>query len=326
MFFIVITTRSNNSVETKITAKTGAYSTYSSNYSSSTSAKGLKADNQIDISAGAVAIKASDDAIHANYGDAFDNGAKGLGNINVTGGQIGIASGDDGIHADNTLTISDGIIDITGSTEGIEATHINIEGGSTCIYGSDDGVNAAKKISETPTVKISGGFLDVSVSRGDTDGIDSNGSFSQTGGVVISRGSPGTNASGMSTGLDCDGTASITGGTFIAFNGMEKTPSTGNNVNKAITSNATGQGGRPGPGGPGGGGGPGRGGLTASSFAAGNYKLSGSGLEIDFVNNYLYGSFIIYSSNMSLNNEYTLSCEGTAVLSWNQSTNSVTIS
>ena len=317
---VVVNQDNEDNIETKITAKTGAYSTYSSNYSSSTSAKGLKADNQIDISAGAVAIKASDDAIHANYGDAFDNGSKGLGNVNVTGGQIGIASSDDGIHADNTLTISDGIIDITGSTEGIEATHINIEGGSTCIYGSDDGVNAAKKISETPTVKISGGFLDVSVSRGDTDGIDSNGNFEMTGGFVVSRGSPG-NPSNMSTGLDCDGTAKIAGGTFIAFNGMEKTPSTGTGVLNAKYNVSSQSGG--GPGGPGGGGHPSA--ATSVTFTAGVYTLTGGDLEKTFENTQQYSNFIIYSSEMVIGETYTLSQGDTAVLSWTQSKSSTTI-
>ena len=305
---------------TKITAKTGANSTYSANYDGSTSAKGLKADNQIDISAGSIAIKASDDAIHANYGDAFDNGSTGLGNVNVTGGQIGIASGDDGIHADNTLTISDGIIDITGSSEGIEATHIDIQGGSTCIYGSDDGVNASKKINETPTVKISGGFLDVSVTAGDTDGIDSNGNFEMTGGFVVSRGSPG-NARGMSTGLDCDGTAKIAGGTFIAFNGMEKTPSTGTGVLYAKYNVAQGGGG---PGGPGGGGRPSAPAGTVS-FNAGVYTLTGGDLLKTFENDQTYSNFIIYSSEMSIGTAYTLSRDEMVLLSWTQSKSSTTI-
>ena len=306
-------------VSTKITAKTGAYSTYSSNYDRTTSAKGLKADNEITITNGIVAIQASDDAIHANYGDAFDNGATGVGIINVNGGNIGIASGDDGIHADNTLNIAGGTIDITGSTEGIEANHINITGGSTCIYGSDDGVNASKKINETPTVKISGGFLDVAVSKGDTDGIDSNGNFEMTGGFVVTRGSP-NNASNMSTGLDCDGTAKIAGGTFIAFNGVEKSPSIGNGVLYAYYG-TTSQGG---PGGPGGGGHGGGWPVAASSvtFNAGTYTLTGNDFSKTFENNYQYSKFLIYSNELVQGNTYTLSCNDTQVLSWTQSSSS----
>ena len=325
----VVINQTSDSVPTAITLKTGSNSLYKANYDKTTSAKGIKAENNITIYKGTIVIAASDDAIHANYGTALENGKTGLGNITISGGELSIASGDDGVHADNTLLINGGKTIITGATEGLEANHIKISGGETYVYGTDDGVNASKKINETPTIEVSGGLLDVSVSNGDTDGIDSNGSFTQTGGVVISRGSPGTNASGMSTGLDCDNTATITGGTFIAFNGMEKQPTVSNGVCKAITSNASGQGGRPGPGG--GGPRPGRAYedqefLTATSFSAGNYVLSGQGLSIAFLNNYQYATFIVYSSNISLNNEYTLTYNGTTVLSWTQTSNTTTIS
>ena len=110
---------------------------------------------------------------------------------------------------------------------------------------------------------------------------------------------------------------------------MEKQPTVSNGVCKAITSNASGQGGRPGPGG-GGNPRPGRAiesqFLTASYFNAGTYVLSGQGLSITFLNNYQYATFIVYSSNISLNNEYTLAYNGTTVLSWTQTSNTTTIS
>ena len=324
----VLINQNDDTVPTNITVKSG---TKSSSYKSSTfdktaSAKGIKADNEITINKGTIVLSNSDDAIHANYGDAFDNGATGLGNINVNGGSISIASGDDGLHADNTLNITGGYIAITGAKEGLEANHIKISGGETHVYGTDDGVNASKKINQTPSIDVSGGILDVSVSNGDTDGIDSNGNFSQTGGVVISRGSPGTQGSGMSTGLDCDGTATISGGTFIAFNGMEKTPTVTSSVLKAATQSNS-QGGFPGGGGPGGPGGGGPGGrfATTYTFSAGNYTLTGTDLSLSFTNNYTYGSFIIYSSALLTNNSYTLALNGSAVLSWTQTSSSVTI-
>ena len=324
----VLINQTDDTVPTNITVKSG---TKSSSYKSSTfdktaSAKGIKADNEITINKGTIVLSNSDDAIHANYGDAFDNGATGLGNINVNGGSISIASGDDGLHADNTLNITGGYIAITGAKEGLEANHIKISGGETHVYGTDDGVNASKKINQTPSVDVSGGILDVSVSNGDTDGIDSNGNFSQTGGVVISRGSPGTQGSGMSTGLDCDGTATISGGTFIAFNGMEKTPTVTSSVLKAATQSNS-QGGFPGGGGPGGPGGGGPGGrfATTYTFSAGNYTLTGTDLSLSFTNNYTYGSFTIYSSALLTNNSYTLALNGSAVLSWTQTSSSVTI-
>ena len=75
-------------------------------------------------------------------------------------------------------------------------------------------MNASKKINQTPTIEVSGGYLDVSVSpSGDTDGIDSNGNYTQTGGVVIAR---GPNSGNMSA-IDADGTVSISGGTLIVL-------------------------------------------------------------------------------------------------------------
>ena len=75
------------------------------------------------------------------------------------------------------------------------------------------GVNANKKTS-TAQINITGGYLDVTVpSSGDTDGIDSNGTYTQSGGIVITR---GPNQS-MSAALDTDSSCTISGGTIIAL-------------------------------------------------------------------------------------------------------------
>ena len=315
---------SNN--PTSLSIKTG---TNSVNYSKSSfvadSEKGLKAANEIIINAGKVVIAASDDAIHANYGDTLDNEEVGLGNITINDGLIQIASGDDGLHADNTLSINGGKIVVTGSVEGYEASYINISGGYSYIYGSDDGVNCMKKTFNNCAFTMTGGYLDIAVRNGDTDGIDSNGDFSLSGGVIITRGSPGTTGSRMSTGLDVDGTCSMTGGTLIAFNGLEKTPSTGNNICYAATSGSSSSHGGPG-GGPGGFPGRSSSGSSSYKFESGNYKLSGDNLDISFTNDYIYGSFMIYSSDISLDTTYTLSREDVTILSWTQSSKTVTIS
>ena len=319
----------DSDVPTSVTIKTGKNS---SSYNKSTfkadSEKGLKAVNEIVINGGTVTIVASDDAIHANYGDTLENGSKGQGNITVNGGLIQVASGDDGLHADNTLTINDGKIVVTGATEGFEANYYYINGGYSYIYGTDDGVNCSKKSFNSCAFTMTGGYLDVAVSNGDTDGIDSNGNFTLSGGTIVTRGSPGTSGSGMSTGLDVDGTVSMTGGTLIAFNGLESKPSTSSTIKYAGTSGASSSMGG-GPGGQGGFGGPG--GQTSSSsssvtLSAGNYVLSGTGLEVSFINDYTYGSFMIYSSYLTTGSSYTLSRNGSTILSWTQSSNSVTIS
>ena len=316
--------QTDSDVETSITIKTGKNSTY---YSSSSfkadSEKGLKATNNIVVNNGTVTIAASDDAIHANYGDSLENGSKGLGNITVNGGTIQVASGDDGLHADNTLSITGGKVVVTNATEGFEGNYINISGGYSYIYGTDDGVNCSKKSFNSCAFTMSGGYLDVAVKSGDTDGIDSNGNFTLSGGVIITRGSPGTNGSNMSTGLDVDGTCSMTGGTLIAFNGLERTPSTSSSVKYAGTKSSSSQGG------PGGGGRGGQGGSNSSSsvtLSAGNYTLSGTNIDISFTNDYVYGSFLIYSSSLTTGSTYTLTRNNSTVLSWSQSSSSVTIS
>ena len=233
----------------------------------------------------------------------------------MTGGKVGIKSGDDGIHADHTLTVEGGIIDISEAREGLEATHVVIKGGSTSIYGSDDGVNASHKIDETPSVEISGGFLDVAMAAGDTDGIDSNGTFTMTGGFVVTRGSYG-NAQRMSTGLDVDSTCKMSGGTIIAFNGLEKKPTFASTMCYAYYGSQQGSGG---PGGPG----PHWAHNDSSyKFTAGVYTLSGGGMTKTFENVYQYNSFLVLSSEMSVGTEYTLSLGETPVLTWTQTTNS----
>lgn len=314
----------DSEVTTSLSIKTGTNST---NYNKSTfkadSEKGLKAANEIIVNKGTVVIAASDDAIHANYGDTLENGNKGLGNITISDGLVQIASGDDGLHADNTLTISGGKIVVTNASEGYEANYININGGYSYIYGSDDGVNCSKKSFNSCAFTMSDGYLDVTVKNGDTDGIDSNGNFSLSGGTIITRGSPGNMGSGMSTGLDVDGNISMTGGTLIAFNGLEKSPTASNTVKYAGTSSASSMGGGGMPGGR-----RGFGGTTNSSvnLASGTYTLKGTNVDISFVNDYNYGSFQIYSSYLASNSSYTLAKDGSTVLSWSQTSNSVTIS
>ena len=190
------------------------------------SAKGLKAENEVIITAGTVDIKSYDDAIHANNDGTLENGSSPLGNVTISGGNITLNASDDAIHADYTLEISGGRTEVTSAYEGLEGNLIKVSGGETYVYATDDGCNATSGKS-SPSIIVSGGLLDVAVpTNGDTDGIDSNGSLTITGGTVIAKG-PGS-ASGNAFGaaaVDTDGTVSITGGSLIVFGGIEKTPS-----------------------------------------------------------------------------------------------------
>lgn len=216
---------------------TGSYSGYTASDAETSSYKGVKVQNELNIESGSITIQSYDDGLHADYGTSFDDGTKGQGTINISGGSVTMAvyapenktasgmmgpggwggqqtvSGADGIHADGTLNISGGSVYIDSSYEGLEANIINISGGTTWVSANDDGVNATKG-NATPQINVTGGYLDVTVSSsGDVDGIDSNGSYKQTGGIVITRGPN----SEMAAAIDADGTVSIEGGTLIVL-------------------------------------------------------------------------------------------------------------
>ena len=228
-----------------LTIYTGSYSGYTASSATTTSYKGIKVQNELNISSGNLDIKSYDDGLHADYGTSLTAGGKGQGTINISGGTITISvyspsgstgggqmgpsggrmgppggwgwsgqktvSGADGIHADYKLNISGGIINVDSAYEGLEANVITISGGKTYVSANDDGVNATKGNSASQ-VLVTGGYLDVTVSpNGDTDGIDSNGTYTQTGGIVITRGP----RSEMAAALDADGAKTISGGTLI---------------------------------------------------------------------------------------------------------------
>ena len=219
----------------------GSWSNYSSggnNNSADVSAKGLKAENEIYVKAGTISIKTYDDAIHANNDGALENGSTPLGNIKISGGDLTLNASDDGIHADYTLEISGGKVNVETAYEGLEGNVINISGGETYVYATDDGMNATKGTT-TPSVNVTGGLLDVAVStNGDTDGIDSNGTFNLKGGVVIVKGPGSASSTGSpAAALDTDGAITLTSGTLIVFGGIERTPST--SLTKTLCSSST---------------------------------------------------------------------------------------
>ena len=191
------------------------------------SAKGIKAENEIYITAGTININAYDDAIHANNDGTLENGDSPLGNINISGGEIVLAASDDAIHADNELNVSSGSLTINESYEGLEGNVINISGGNSFVFATDDGVNATSGNAK-PSVNISGGLLDVTVpTSGDTDGIDSNGTLNLTGGVAIVKGPGSANRTGSpSAAIDTEGEVTLSEGTLIVFGGIERTPTT----------------------------------------------------------------------------------------------------
>ena len=201
----------------------GSLSSYTVSGSSS-SYKGLKADNEVNINNGTIVIKSYDDGIHANndtvLGDEDDlnDDYYGNGNINISGGNITITTCDDGLHADQDVNISGGTLNILTSYEGIEGNRIYISGGETHAYASDDAMNAAEcNGAYDPLVYISGGLVDLDVGSGDTDTIDSNGNITITGGIVILKNRQMHTSSKNGGTIDLDRTLSITGGIILSI-------------------------------------------------------------------------------------------------------------
>lgn len=257
------------------------------------STKGIKAESEINISGAAINISSTDDGIHANSDSGvLETGEDGKGIISISGGTITISTGDDGIHADKELNITDGYINVLTSYEGLEAITINISGGQSFVYAADDGINACTGDgASTPLINITGGYVDVTTGSGDTDGIDSNGSYTQSGGMVFVKG--GSSSGQVSGSIDVDGNITITGGTCVALGGICETPV--NSVNAYV--------------------------FSSVSFNAGSYSVKdSSGNEIiSFTLNNSYSNSWICTSALTTNTKYTLYCDGSSLTNWTQS-------
>ena len=174
---------------------------------------GLKGKDYVDIQSGTLRIEAAKDAIKATNTEK-----QGLGWARVAGGDTVLRAGDDGIKALRTLEILDGKLTIEGSEEGLEGQYVNIHGGNTLINSNNDGVNASlkdqlpndqeyedqKEDSDQPdaspvplggardttevidaSINMTGGNVTLNVG---TDGMDSNGFETYTGGTLLVNG------------------------------------------------------------------------------------------------------------------------------------------
>ena len=272
----------------------GDYVSLSTSGSSTASAKGIKADNEVVIGGGTITVQATDDAVHANDDVTLENGSQGIGNVTISGGTLTLSSGDDGVHGDGTVTINGDMLNIS-AYEGVEGNIVNFDGGETVIYGQDDGVNA-KSGSSTPLIRITGGFLKVTTGAGDTDGLDSNGNIKMTGGFVLVQ--SGSGMGGMSGSVDLDGSITVTGGTIVALGGICETPSGSNNCCTVL--------------------------MNGQSFAVGEYTLTdGSNTLFGFTLDSACQSGWIASDTLSQGGSYQLNLNGSSVYSWTQSSQSV---
>lgn len=256
------------------------------------STKGIKAESEINISGFTINISSTDDGIHANSDSGvLETGEDGKGTIVINGGSITISSGDDGMHADKQLDVNDGYINVVTSYEGLEAMTINLNGGKIYVYATDDGINACTGDGKTsPIVNITGGYIDVTTTSGDTDGIDSNGNYVQTGGFVLVKG--GSSSGNVSGSIDVDGTVTITGGTCVALGGVCETPI--NSANAYV--------------------------LSSVSFSSGRYSLKdASGNEvISFTVDGSFSNGWICSDTLTTGTSYTLYRGSDSIADWTQ--------
>ena len=257
------------------------------------STKGIKADSEINISGFTININSTDDGIHANSDSGvLETGEDGKGTIVINGGTITISSGDDGMHADKQLDVNDGYINVVTSYEGLEAMTINLNGGKVYVYATDDGINACTGDGKTtPIINVNGGYIDVTTASGDTDGIDSNGNYVQTGGFVLVKGG-GSSSGNVSGSIDVDGTVTITGGTCVALGGVCETPV--NSVNAYV--------------------------LSSVSFSSGSYSLKdASGNEvISFTVDGSFSNGWICSDTLTTGTSYTLYRGSDSIADWTQ--------
>ena len=256
------------------------------------STKGIKAESEINISGFTINVCSTDDGIHANSDSGvLETGEDGKGTIVINGGTITISSGDDGMHADKQLDVNDGYINIVTSYEGLEAMTINLNGGKIYVYATDDGINACTGDGKTsPIINVTSGYIDVTTASGDTDGIDSNGNYVQTGGMVLVKG--GSSSGNVSGSIDVDGTVTITGGTCVALGGICETPV--NSVNAYV--------------------------LSSVSFSSGSYSLKdASGNEvISFTVDGSFSNGWICSDTLTTGTSYTLYRGSDSVADWTQ--------
>lgn len=222
----------------------------------------------------------SDDAGNAAIYATCDLKLVGKGALVVTGNY------NNGIQSKDDLSIKNVIVKVTAVNNSVKGNDaVDIESGNIiAISAKGDGIKTS------PIVNVTGGYIDVTTASGDTDGIDSNGNYVQTGGFVLVKG--GSSSGNVSGSIDVDGTVTITGGTCIALGGVCETPI--NSANAYV--------------------------LSSVSFSSGSYSLKdSSGNEvISFTVDGTFGNGWICSDTLSTGTSYTLYRGSDSIADWTQ--------
>jgi hypothetical protein len=208
------------------TAGNGYWDTTADEDDKTTACAGIKCDGDLLINGGALTIVST------------GTGGKGIsvdGGITISGGTLDVTTTGEtyvygaydtkskAIKSDNNLTINNGTISIktyTDGAEGLECEYaLTINGGTIEIDSYDDAINASGgDDGESGRIVITGG--NIFCNAGGNDGIDSNGTITISGGVIISLGT-----TAPEEGFDCDNnTFAVTGGTLIGFGGATSKP------------------------------------------------------------------------------------------------------
>lgn len=195
---------------------------------------GISSDDQIIINKGTFNVTAVDDGIRGkdflqiNNGNVTvsctnghalksDDTDVGFGYVAIKAGTVNLASNSGkGVYAVNAYSQSAGTVSISSNNEGIESFNIMLSGGNLNVVAYDDGLNATAgtvsggtESNDGSSINISGGTLICSASNGDA--IDSNGTFTISGGVVVANGI----STGVQEALDINGNLNVNGGLII---------------------------------------------------------------------------------------------------------------
>lgn len=216
--------------------------------------KGISCDGNLTFSGGKLTALTSQTALYEDNDLSSCAGIKCDGNMLVTGGEIAIQStggAGKGINCDGSVTISDGTVKVittgpqctynrlSSSAKGIKADGaLTIDGGTVLVKAT--GGEGSEGIESKSVLTVNNGMVaalcyddcmnasnSIVINGGNiycyssgNDGIDSNGTLTITGGVVVSSGT-----TVPEDGFDCDqNTFKITGGIVLGIGGGTSTP------------------------------------------------------------------------------------------------------
>jgi hypothetical protein len=165
------------------------------------SAKGIKAENEVNVKAKQMSLNCADDAIHSNS------------DLKILGGEYDIRTSDDALHGDNSLTVENSKIKVSNAFEGFEAKTITIGAGRYELSTLNDCISASSirdaQQNDGSYVYVKNGTLILRSTSGDL--LDSNGNVEMSGGTMIMHGPISAEVP-----LDYNGTFRMIAGLIIA--------------------------------------------------------------------------------------------------------------